>query len=225
VLRAAVFDFDGVIANSEPLHYQGFRDVLRQAGIDLTEQEYYRRYLGYDDIGVFKAVAEQHGTEWHDGQIAELVAAKARILERLEAGDSILFPGAEAAIRRLAAELPLAIASGALGHEIRRILARRHLLSYFNTIVAAEDTPSSKPAPDPYLRAVALLEPATGAPLVPAECVAIEDSAWGLQSARAAGLRTIAVTNTYGRSALDADLVIDSLDELDVAAMQRLCAD
>jgi len=223
VLRAVVFDFDGVIANSEPLHYRGFRDILGRAGIELSERDYYTRYLGFDDAGVFRAVATDRGIEWPDERIAELVAAKAVVLERLEEGSSLLFPGAEEAVRRTAASVPLAIASGALGDEIRRILDRVSLTACFSAIVAAEDTAVSKPAPDPYLRAVQLLADTLQEPLAPADCVAIEDSPWGLRSARAAGLRTIAVAHTYDPTALDADLVIASLDELDVEAMRRLC--
>jgi len=224
VLRAIVFDFDGVIANSEPLHYLAFHDVLGQSGITFPEKEYYDRYLGYDDVGVFKAVAADRGLSWTIDRIAGLVQFKAAVIERLEQNTSILFPGADAAIRRAAALVPLGIASGALGAEIRRVLDREGLRSYFKAIVAAEDTPVSKPAADPYQRAVALLSEAVGAPLLPAECVAVEDSSWGLQSAKAAGLRTVAVAQTYDGATLEADLVISSIGELDVRVMERLCS-
>jgi len=219
-----VFDFDGVIANSEPLHYLAFHDVLGQSGITFPEKEYYDRYLGYDDVGVFKMVAADRGLSWTIDRIAGLVQFKADVLERLEQNTSILFPGADAAIRRAAALVPLGIASGALGAEIRRVLDREGLRSYFKAIVAAEDTPVSKPAADPYRRAVALLSEAIGAPLLPAECVAVEDSSWGLQSAKAAGLRTVAVAQTYDGATLEADLVISSIDELDIGTMERLCS-
>ena len=219
-----MFDFDGVIANSEPLHYLAFHDVLGQSGITFPEEEYYDRYLGYDDVGVFKMVAADRGLSWTIDRIAGLVQFKAAVIERLEQNTSILFPGADAAIRRAAALVPLGIASGALGAEIRRVLDREGLRSYFKVIVAAEDTPVSKPAADPYRRAVALLSEAVGAPLLPAECVAVEDSSWGLQSAKAAGLRTVAVAQTYDRAALEADLVISAIGELDVGMMERLCS-
>ena len=106
-------------------------------------------------------------------------------------------------IRRLAARCPLAIASGAIRPEIERVLQREGLLVDFQTIVAAGDTPVSKPAPDPYARAVELLSAATGVALAPGECVAIEDSRWGLESARAAGLRTMAVAHTYPAAVLE----------------------
>lgn len=224
MLRAIVFDFDGVIANSEPLHYRAFRDVLGKSGITFPENEYYDRYLGYNDVGVFQAVAADRGLSWTVDRIAGFVSSKADAIERLEQNDSILFPGAHAAIRRAAAQMPLAIASGALGAEIRRVLDREGLTSYFKAIVAAEDTPVSKPAADPYRRALALLAEAVGARLLPSDCVAVEDSPWGLASARTAGLHTVAVAHTYDRAALDADLVISSVDELDVATIARLCA-
>jgi beta-phosphoglucomutase len=120
--------------------------------------------------------------------------------------------------------MPIAVASGARGDEIRRTLSREGLLTCFTAIVAAEDTPVSKPAADPYLHAVAQLAPALRG-LRAADCVAIEDSHWGLQSARAAGLRTVAVTNTYPASELTADLTIASLQAMDLDAFRRLCSD
>jgi beta-phosphoglucomutase-like phosphatase (HAD superfamily) len=224
MLRAIVFDFDGVIANSEPLHFRAFRDVLAEAGVPFSEREYYARYLGFDDAGLFKTLMADRGLTCPATRITELVTRKAARLEQLEGDTSILFPGAELAIRQAAVAVPLAIASGALGAEIRRTLERERLTSYFAAVVAAEDTPVSKPAPDPYLRAIALLSEATGALLPAADCVAVEDSPWGLQSARAAGLRTVAVAQTYGASALDADIVISSIDFLDLKALDRLCS-
>ena len=225
-LRAIVFDFDGVIANSEPFHFQAFRDVLAANSLAFDEPDYYARYLGFDDVGVFQAVGAERGTGWTPARIGALVADKAARLETLEHGSSILFPGAADAIRRAAATVPIAIASGARGEEIRRVLAREHLESYFTAIVAAEDTPVSKPAPDPYLRALALLAPATGANLRGAECVAIEDSIWGLASARSAGMKTVGVSHTYEAAALTAvaDLVIGNLHALDIEQLTTLCS-
>jgi beta-phosphoglucomutase-like phosphatase (HAD superfamily) len=218
-LRAIVFDFDGVIANSEPLHFQAFRGVLAGEGLALSERDYYDRYLGFDDVGVFRAV----GVE--TTRIDDLVKQKAVRLEALGRDVSILFPGAAAAVRRLAASVPLAIASGAIGAEIHRVLEREQLSQFFVTVVSAEDTPKSKPAPDPYLRAVAKLDAACGGHLSPQECVAIEDSRWGLESARTAGLRTVGITHTYAAATLVADLVVDALDRLEIGSLRSICSD
>lgn len=224
MLRAIVFDFDGVIANSEPLHFAAFRDILAEEHITLTERDYYAQYLGYNDVGVFQAIGTDRGVPWTPSAVTVLAARKAARLEVLERDMSLLFPGAADAIRRAAAEVPIAIASGATGAEIRRVLERENLSSCFTAVVAAEDTPASKPAPDPYLRAVALLAPACAGGLNASESVAIEDSRWGLESARAAGLRTVAVTNSYDAAELEgADLVIPSLEAMDLRALAHLC--
>ena len=218
-----IFDFDGVIANSEPLHFRAFRDILAEEAVGLRESDYYSTYLGFDDVGVFRAIGAERGGSWNVDRVASLAARKATRLEELERDGSVLFPGADAAIRRLAAVLPLAIASGALRVEIMRVLNRAGLAQYFGAVIAAEDTPASKPAPDPYLRAVSVLSAATGQPLAPRECVAVEDSVWGLESARAAGLRTIAVTHTYPGATLNiANVVIANLDALDLAILRKI---
>jgi beta-phosphoglucomutase-like phosphatase (HAD superfamily) len=224
-LRAIVFDFDGVLANSEPLHLRSFQNVLADEGIMLSEHDYYARFLGFDDAGAFAAIADAHGRRWAASHVAELVARKAAQMEILERDTSILFAGARGVVRRASAEVPLAIASGALAAEIRRVLEREGLSTCFAAIVSAEDTLRSKPHPDPYVRAVDALRGVVGADLAAADCVAIEDSHWGLQSARAAGLRTVAVAQTYDRSALTtADLVVDTIADLDLRALARLCA-
>ncbi len=226
MLKAIVFDFDGVIANSEPLHFRAYRDVLADESIVLTERDYYDRYLGFDDVGAFRAMGNDAASPMTDERVADLIARKAIRLEALEHERSILFPGAAAAIARMAAALPVAIASGARGDEIRRVLERERLAHFFTAVVAAEDTPLSKPAPDPYLRAVALLGAVGNPALRAGECVAIEDSVWGLQSARAAGLKTVGITHTYDARALaGAELVIDGLDALDLELLSALCFD
>jgi len=225
VLRAIVFDFDGVIANSEPMHFQAYRELLAEHQVALTERDYYGHYLGFDDVGAFQAIAADRGLAWTRADIDALVARKAVRIEALEREVSVLFPGAADAVRRAAAAVPIAVASGARGEEVRRVLQRENLAGCFSAIVAAEDTAVSKPAPDPYLRALALLRTATDGALAARHCVAIEDSRWGLESARAAGMRTVAVANTYEKSALAdaADLVIPSLEAMDLAVLARLC--
>jgi HAD superfamily hydrolase (TIGR01509 family) len=226
MLHAIVFDFDGVLADSEPLHFEVFRQVLDDVGITLTEEAYYSRYLGYDDLGAFKAVLHDHGRPSDGAAIESLVAAKADRFPRMVDGRNVLFPGVTETVRRFAAQVPLAIASGALPHEINLILNGAGLRDAFQVVVGAGDTPRSKPAPDPYARAVALLQ-AQG--LVPAgtdaaaRCVAIEDSHWGIQSAKAAGLACIAVTTSYQANELGAaDLVVPQVDSLSIAQIAEL---
>jgi HAD superfamily hydrolase (TIGR01509 family) len=224
MLRAIVFDFDGVLANSEPLHYESYRAVLADEGVTLDEPDYYAHYLGFDDVGAFEAVARDRGRTWPAAHIRALVARKAHRMEQLERDVSVLFPGAADAVRRAAAAVPIAIASGALRAEILRVLDRERLTAHFVAVVGAEDTPASKPAPDPYLRAVSRLAAHMGHALQPHECVALEDSHWGLESARAAGLKTVGVAHTYPARVLNsADMVIPTVAAFDLVALKALC--
>ena len=205
-LAAVVFDFDGVIADSEPLHLRANQAVLAEHGVDLAASDYYDRYLGFDDADVFRTVWRDRGWPLDDDTLAGLIRVKGERFEALSGRDAALFPGAADCIRRVAAEVPVAIASGALAPEIEAVLAAAGLRQHFRAVVASGDTPRSKPAPDPYLRAVELLRPHIApAGLDPAgRVVAVEDSMWGIESALAAGLRCVGVAQTYPASRLGA---------------------
>jgi len=223
-LDAVIFDFDGVIANSEPLHYQAFADTLSAAGFALSREDYYARYLGYDDVGAFGAVARDRGRPLDAAAIQDLVAAKERRMLELTHGAEVLFPGAAAFIRACAAEVPVAICSGALRHEISAVLDAAALTPVVRLIVASGDTPQSKPSPDPYRLAFTRLNAEAGGRLRADHTVAIEDSRWGLESARGAGLRLVGVTNSYGADALPgAELVAGGLHALSVAMLDEVC--
>jgi beta-phosphoglucomutase len=221
-LQAIVFDFDGVIADSEPLHLRAFQRVLGDLGLALNPEEYYSAYLGYDDVGVFTAVARARGLVLTGPQVDALVLRKGEYMQELLRAGEMLFPGADAFIRQAAAAVPVAIASGAQRHEIEEILDATGLRRLFATIVAAGETPQGKPFPDPYARAFQLLDEANGG-LSKNRCVAIEDSRWGLESARAAGLRCVGVTTSYPASELPgAELVADGLQALTIAMLDDL---
>ena len=221
-LQAIVFDFDGVIADSEPLHLRAFQHVLGNLGINLTAQDYYANYLGYDDVGVFATVARDNGRTVTDEQVASLVAEKGAHIQALLKAGAVLFPGAADFIREAAAAVPIAIASGAQRHEIEEILDATQLSTCFTTIVAAGETVRGKPSPDPYARAFQLLQRSNGS-LVPDRCVAIEDSRWGLESARGAGLRCVGVTTSYPASDLPgAELIVEGLKTLTVQMLDEL---
>jgi beta-phosphoglucomutase len=224
-LDAIVFDFDGVIADSERLHLRAFQDVLSPLGHVLTSESYYGDYLGYDDAGVFRRYAANHGLDWNRATYDRLLAAKAARFDALSAAGETLFPGAAAFVRAAAAAVPIAIASGALTHEIEDILDRANLRVCFTAIVGADQTQRSKPSPDPYLEALLRLAQA-GHAISPSRTVAIEDSRWGLVSAATAQLRLVAVATTYTAAELapHAELVVTGLDALTLEALDALCA-
>ena len=226
-LQAIVFDFDGVIADSEVLHLRAYQQVLEPEGLSISTEEYFERYLGYDDVGVFKAVGRDRNVSMDDGRVKALIARKGERYEALSSAGEMLFPGAADFIRTAAAEVPIAIASGALTGEIEEILERNGIRSLFPVIVGADQTERSKPHPEPYQTAFARLRLLTGRDLIAWRSVAIEDSKWGLVSARGADLRCVAVTNTYSAAELrvDAELVVPGLHALTLAALDALCAD
>jgi beta-phosphoglucomutase-like phosphatase (HAD superfamily) len=220
VIQAIVFDFDGVLADSEPLHLRVYQELLEPEGIHLDHATYCAKYLGFDDEGVFQQVAKDYGLLLGDEEIELLIENKAHRFEKLVSSGNVLYPGAGGCVARMAAAWPIGIASGALRAEIELMLRGAGLLDRFRFIVSSGETEHTKPAPDPYLRAAEL----HGVPA--AACVAIEDSHWGLQSARAAGMRTIAITHTYPRASLtEADVIVDSLDELTVDFVKKLEAE
>jgi len=224
-LQSIVFDFDGVIADSEPLHLRAFQQTLAEEGLDLSAADYYSHYLGYDDVGLVRALAADRGIAMNEPRTAALVARKGTRLQEMLGGDHVLFPGAVSFIRSAAAEVPIAIASGALRREIAQITEAAGIWNLFTTVVAAGDTPQSKPSPAPYHLAFERLRERSGRDLDPDRCVAIEDSRWGIASARGAGLRCVGVTNSYAASELEgADLVVGGLGELTLLTLDRLCA-
>jgi HAD superfamily hydrolase (TIGR01509 family) len=211
---AVIFDFDGVIADTEPLHLAATQRALARRGVALSPSEYAERYLGYTDQGLFESLGHDRSLGWTSADVETLVAVKTAAFDELIEGTSVVYPAAANCIARLAESgLPLAIASGAFAAEIEAILGAANLRRYFRAIVGAGDYANGKPAPDPFLEAARRI----GVPA--SDAVAIEDSHWGIESARTAGCATIAVTHTYSRSLLAADLVVDSLDEVDVETL------
>jgi beta-phosphoglucomutase-like phosphatase (HAD superfamily) len=223
-LQAVFFDFDGVIADSEPLHLRAYQAVLARDGIELAKEDYYARYLGYDDVGLFQALAKDRGVTVTSETIDAWVDSKAHIIEQMLSSAAILFPGAAECVRLFAARVPIAVASGALEPEIDMVLRHAGLRECFAAIASASDGVRGKPAPDLYLLAMAKLKGAV-ASLNPASCIAIEDSHWGLEAARSSGLRCVAVTNTYAAGELGlADLIVEHLGDLSLSTAERLIA-
>ena len=218
LLQAVILDFDGVLADTEPLHFRAMVEALATVGASLTREEYFDRYLGVDDVAGFQAIARDRGLPWSEDTHRTLLAEKASRFREITARERVFFPGVADKLRAWSRSVRLAVASGALRHEIAAALELEGLASVLSTIVASGDTPQSKPAPDPYLRALALLdagrEPGR-APVTASRCVAVEDSMWGIDSARGAGLKVVAVSTSYRPEQLTAaDLVVNGFDDL-----------
>jgi beta-phosphoglucomutase len=226
MLYAVVLDFEGGLAKTHPQHYEAYRQVLALEGIELGEADYYAKYLGFDDRAGFRAVLTDYGREASDEKIDQLIEAKSTVFPEVVDRQPVLFDAAVHCVTRLRSRVPLAIASGALREDIEVVLRGTPIADSFDVIVGAGPAVRSKPAPDPYARAVALLQQhglVPDEPDAPERCVAIEDSRWGIQSARAAGLACIAVTTSYRAPELaEANLVVDTLDEVTVDTLTAL---
>lgn len=226
MLRALIFDFNGIIVDDEPIHFQLFQKVFGEEGIVLTEDAYYARYLGFDDRGAFETGFEDQGRPLDTVKLQELIDRKARYYQDAIRNHVAIFPGVKNLVTTLAPKLPLAVASGALRHEIETILATAQLLNYFKTIVSAEDVTRGKPEPEIFLKALTALNVQhSGKPIAAADCVVIEDSKEGIRGARRAGMKCLAVTNSHPAELLgDADAVVKSLEEVTLPFLQQLCA-
>jgi beta-phosphoglucomutase len=222
-MKAAVFDFDGVLVNSEPLHFSSLREALLAEGIEITEQEYVTTLLAYDDRGAIRIALEARGIPPDLHRLETIATRKARLFEALMPGIP-LFPGARELVRALAAELPVGIASGARHEEIESILVAARLRDAFEVIVGADDVSRTKPDPEPYLTASRAL--GRRVPGLRAEdCVAVEDSVAGILSARHAGMRVVAVTHSFPRAKLHlAHHVVDGLEGVSPNSLRGLFA-
>jgi beta-phosphoglucomutase len=224
-LEGVVFDFDGVIANSEPLHLRVYQILLAQEGLPFSASEYYERYLGFEDVGVFEALARDKGLDVAGDRMTALVARKTEIFQRLVREGDVLFDGAEGCLMVVSAAVPVAIASGALRHEIEQILDDAGLRALVPVIVAAGETPRGKPAPDPFAKAVDLMSRRAGHRIDPSRVVAIEDSRSGLQAARAAGLRTLGLATSYPAASLpEAEHVLADISQVTLERLDALAA-
>ena len=221
-LRAIIFDFDGVIADTEPLHFAALQQVLAGIDIALTEAEYYRDYLGFDDRGCFMAALQQHHRQVTPALLTELMHHKALAYLTAVKEHLAIFPGVRELVREAAERYPLAIASGALRNEIELILEESGLRKAFRHITSAEDVTRGKPAPDPFLHAMAGLKGSLESrSLTPGDCLVIEDSLPGIRGARAAGMKVLAVANTHALQDLhEADSLTHSLVDIRLSDLQ-----
>lgn len=223
MLKAIIFDCDGVIADTEPIHMAAFGRVLAEEGIALTKEDYFAHYLALDDRGCFTRAFAGRGPALTQDQLTELIRLKARYVEQAMQASLQLLPGAAEFIRRAAEYYPLAVASGALRAEIETVVSHGGLRDCFRAIVSAEDVARSKPYPEPFIKALELLNLPTTDRIEPRECLVIEDSIHGIRAAHQAAMRCLAVTNSYPKERLsEAQLVVDSLVGLSLKDVEGL---
>jgi beta-phosphoglucomutase len=233
MLRTVIFDFDGVITDSEILHLRAFNRVLAQYGIEITTKDYYKDYLGLTDFECFKLVADKSQLQLDRQGIKNLIKQKTRIFEELAKTEGRIIEGVRDFLKMLRQNnVPMAICSGALLAEIELMLEEARLRPFFAVIVSAEQVKKGKPDPEGFLltlqklnRIVSPAQAGIQNHISPDQCIVIEDSHWGLEAAKAAGMHTVAVTNSYDADQLAmAEKIVTQLGELSIVDLQQLCA-
>ncbi|MDP3980970.1 MAG: HAD family phosphatase [Chlamydiota bacterium] len=217
MIRAIIFDFNGIIIDDEPIHMEMFQKVLSEENLKLTKDQYYQNYLAMDDQRCFQKIYREKNINLDDTTLKTLIERKARYYQEAIHSRSLLFPDAAHIIKTFSKHMPLAIASGALRQEIISTLEKEGLLENFSAIISAEDTVNGKPHPECYLLALNALNEAqiVNKPLTEKECIVIEDAIGGIEATHRAGMKCIAVAHTYPREMLDhADMVLDRIGEL-----------
>lgn len=219
MLSAVIFDFDGIIVDSEPMHFRAFNEVLNPQEIEITWEDYCEIYIGFDDRDAFREAFRRVDRQFSEIEMKRLIEAKAGVFQNyIRSGDVTPLPGAVQLIKSIPVRLPVALCSGALREDIDPIIKNLGIDGCFNQIVTAEDTPKSKPDPAPYILTCEKLNISD-----PSTAVAIEDTPAGIMSAKGAGLKVLAVTNSYDRDYLmEADAVTDSLEHVSRPQLENL---
>lgn len=227
-MQAIIFDFDGVIVDSEPLHYQAFLEVVEPLGKSFDYETYLQKYVGLDDRDFFKEVLAEALGDCEvvtSSQLSVLIEQKQRKFNEIVASGVKTIPGSLKLIDEAASAMPIAIASGATREDIDLILSQLGYADRFEVIVSANDVAKSKPDPATYAQAVEQLR-AKGYDLQAKRCLAIEDTAAGIASARGSGLQVLGLTTTGPASLLtEAGRVVDTLEDVNVETLKSWFAD
>jgi len=227
-VHAILFDFNGVIIDDERIHLKAYRDVLAAEGVQLTDDDYFAS-LGMDDAAFVRAAYKRAGKGLRDEDARRLIDREHELHREMIKKDLPVPAGAIAFIKEAARHYDLGIVSMAERREIEHVLELAGINNEFSLIVSAEPGRNHKPAPDCYRDALELLNQRRrterALPLLAKECLVIEDSPPGIESARAAGMRTIGVTTTVNENALrqaGADVVTHNLSDWTTDAVHHL---
>jgi len=228
MIKAILMDFNGVIINDEPLQMQAYQEILKNEGIELTEADYYAS-LGMDDRTFIAAAHRRAGKEVSAEKNKAINDAKTARWREIVDKEMPIFEGVENFVRKMEKDFALGIVSMAWREEIEYVLNKVGLLGCFSIIVSAEDVENCKPNPECYRKGFNQIDAfrtrSGGNPIIHADCLVIEDSPPGIAAGKAAGLKTLGITNTVSARALrdaGADAVSKNLDDWMPDSMRRV---
>ncbi len=236
-MRAIIFDFDGIIVDSEPLIMRLTQRMAALEGWTVSDEEYYRNYLALDDRGVIDRLYESQGHSIDPARRDELLEWKFHLYAEAIREGLPPMAGVVEFVNKVAAHFPLAIASGSLRSEVEHLLQKLGLREKFTVIATADDCARSKPDPEIFFKALARLQQLPDfdggengemgkkerlpGPLQAAECLAIEDAPAGVVAAQAAGMRCLALAHSRPVEALGhADWVCREFADVDLERIQ-----
>ena len=213
-ISAIIFDLDGVITDTEPIHLSAWRYILRREGIKLTDDDYKNDFLGLNDEDFVNNVGRKYGRSFSGFEAMDLIKRKLqRSLSLLKIQIPVL-PGMPTFINLVATKLPIAICSGSIRREIDFILKEMKMDRAFNPIISGDDVTEGKPHPQGYLLTLSKLK-RRNQNIEASTCLVIEDSPKGITAAKSAGMKCLALTNSYSEEYLkEADWLTDNITNL-----------
>ena len=223
-MDALIFDYDGVVVDSEPVHMEGFARVVKPMGIEFTKDEYCENYLGFDDYVGFASILRNHGHRFDRELINKMVEEKTSILKQALTGTIRSIDGVVDLIKQ-GAELnvPMGICSGALRDEIEVSLEHLGLREIFPVTIAAEDVREGKPHPEGYITTAKKLGKFFGREIHPERCVVCEDSPTGISAAKSAGMKVLGLSTTYDPKDLAAaDCIVPDFTAITISQLEQL---
>jgi HAD superfamily hydrolase (TIGR01509 family) len=228
MIQAIFFDFNGVIINDERIHLKAYREVLLGENVPLTDEEYFAS-LGMDDLAFVRAAYARAGRPLADEVMHALIKREHELHRQLVTNDLPVAAGTVDFIKAAARHFELGIVSMAVHSEIDYVLELAGVQGLFSVTISAGPGLKHKPAPDSYQRALEMLNEKRCAgrklPLLPRECLAIEDAPPGIEAARSANMHTVGVTSTVPENhlrATQADVVTPGLSDWSTEAVRRL---
>ena len=210
-MKIIIFDFDGVILDSENSHFIAFNEGLKNLNVNISEDEYYSKYISLDDRGVITNVVNDKNISVTNEEIDMIIKNKNDYFESRLIDNSKLFPGVEELIIQLSKNFVLSIGSGANRSEIIKTLKNNNIYDYFEIIVSADEVNNPKPNPETYNRVLDNINTDFNIN----EIIVIEDSPGGIEAAKSAGLKCIAITNTFDNEELGkADIIVSNYEDI-----------